>query len=353
MQENQINELSERVKKFLARESNTSAKINNIEDKINKMNNFYSAPPVENITAFEEKSAFNNFVRKGIESDFITKSLSGRVDEAGVVITPTLSNKIISQINIKSPMRQLASVETIASRALDVITQNGAFESGWVGEESERNNTKTPVLSKKTISAYEIFAQPKATQSLIDDSEINIENWLTEKLVDSFVRLENDAFINGDGNDKPKGVLKDNQVQRLDVGNEINADILLQLINSLDEGYLINTSFLMNRNTLSAIQALKDNTGRFIWQQSLTDPLKQSIFGIPVVISSNMPDIEEGKTAIALGDFNSAYKIVDRSGINLLRDPYTEKPFIRFYAVKRVGADVVNPEAIKFARFSK
>ena len=108
----------------------------------------------------------------------------------------------------------------------------------------------------------------------------------------------------------------------------------------------------MNRGTLSAIQSLQDKTGRFIWQQSLTDPLQQSIFGIPIVISSHMPEIKADSLSIAIGDFKSAYKIVDRSGINLLRDPYTDKPFVRFYAVKRVGGDVVNPEAIKFAKFS-
>jgi HK97 family phage major capsid protein len=124
------------------------------------------------------------------------------------------------------------------------------------------------------------------------------------------------------------------------------------LISELEEGYLSNASFLMNRKTLSSIQGLKDNTGRFIWQQSLSDPLKQTIFGVPVVISSHMPDIEDNALAIAIGDFNSGYKIVDRANITLVRDPYTEKPYVKFYAVKRVGGDVINPEAIKFAKFS-
>ena len=249
-------------------------------------------------------------------------------------------------------MRQIASVETISTRALDVIIDSGAFAAGWVGEEEARGDTATPALIKKTIHVHEIFAQPKATQSLINDSEINVEQWLLDRLSDSFVKLENEAFISGDGNDKPKGLLLNDQVEQIELGKNVTADSLLKLINSLDEGYLANASFLMNRNTLSAIQSLKDQTGRFIWQQSLTDALQQSIFGIPVVISSNMPDIEPNKVAIAIGDFKCAYKIVDRSGINLLRDPYTEKPFIRFYAVKRVGGDIVNPKAIKFARFT-
>ncbi len=129
--------------------------------------------------------------------------------------------------------------------------------------------------------------------------------------------------------------------------------MLMKLINSLDEGYIANASFIMNRKTLSLIQGLKDEEGRFIWNQSLADPLQQTIFGIPVIISSHMPDVETGKLAIALGDFKSAYKIVDRAGINLMRDPYTEKPFVKFYAVKRVGGDVVNPSAVKLAKFTE
>ncbi len=249
-------------------------------------------------------------------------------------------------------MRQIASIETISTRALDIIIEDGAFVSGWIGEDKARPDTDTPKLKKKTIQAHEIYAQPKATQSIIDDSEINIESWLAERLIDSFVKLENEAFINGDGTNKPNGLLKDVKVQAIAAGTEVTPRMLLELINSLDEGYLANASFLMSRGTLSAIQSLQDTSGRFIWQQSLTDPLQQSIFGIPIVISSHMPEIGADSLSIAVGDFKSAYKIVDRLGINLLRDPYTDKPFVRFYAVKRVGGDVVNPAAVKFAKFS-
>ena len=352
MQDQQINILTERINKFLSRESNTSKKINNIEERINKMNNYFAPSKLENIVDIEQKSAFNNFIRRGIVNDFVTKSLSGKGEEAGVLITPTLHNRIISEMKARSPMRQLASIESISTRALDVIIENGNFTSGWVGEDEERRDTDTSALVKKTIQAHELYAHPKATQSLIDDSEINIENWLVERLVDSFTRMENDAFINGDGNNKPFGLLRNNKIQEIELKKQINAKMLLELINSLDERYLANANFLMNRNTLSMIQSLTDDTGRFIWQQSLTDSLKQTIFGVPVVISSNMPDIDDEKLAIAIGDFKSAYKIVDRMGINLLRDPYTDKPFVKFYAVKRVGGDVVNVNAVKFAKFS-
>ena len=353
MQENPIQQISVNVQKFLARESKTSEKINQIESKLNKMNSYFVNTPIDAATDHAEKSVMNNFVRKGITSDLQTKSFSGKVEEAGILITPTLSKNIISAINAKSPMRQLASVEKISTRSLDIIIEDGKFSSGWVGEVSPRDETETPALVKKTIHLHETFAQPKATQSLLDDAENSIEHWLKERLVDSFVKLENEAFINGNGEDKPHGLLTNEHVERINVGEVVTADILIKLINSVNEGYLSNASFLMNRNTLSAIQSIQDQTGRFIWQQSLTDSMQQNIFGIPVIISSNMPDIGNDALSIAVGDFKSAYKIVDRSGIQMLRDPYTEKPFIRFYAVKRVGGDVVNPEAIKFAKFSE
>lgn len=352
MQDNQIQAIALDVKKFLDRESSTNLKINDIENRINKMNHYFSNTYVDQFSVNEEKSALDNFIRKGIESDFITKSFSGGAEEGGVFITPILSQKIISGINAKSPMRQVASIETISTRALDIIIEDGAFASGWIGEDKARPDTATPKLKKKTIQAHEIYAQPKATQSIIDDSEINIEGWLAERLIDSFVKLENEAFITGDGANKPNGLLKDAKVEAIAAGTEVTPEMLLKLINSLDEGHLANSSFLMNRGTLSAVQSLKDTAGRFIWQQSLTDPLQQSIFGIPIVISSHMPEIGADSLSIAIGDFKSAYKIVDRSGINLLRDPYTDKPFVRFYAVKRVGGDVVNPAAVKFAKFS-
>ncbi|MDG1436319.1 MAG: phage major capsid protein [Rickettsiaceae bacterium] len=349
MTSNKIDEISLDVKKFLERSSKLSDKINNIEERTNKMQNYFSSPAISDNVNIEEKSAFNNFVRKGVEGELVTKSFSGSEQEGGVLITSTLSKQIISEINARSRMRQLASIESISTRALDLIIEDGLFASGWVAEAAARGVTNTPHLRKKTIHAHELYTQPKSTQSLMDDSEINIENWLVGRLANSFVKLENESFISGDGENKPFGLLRNTDVERIEVGESVEPETLLNLINHLDEEYLANASFLMNRKTLSSIQGLKDKTGRFIWQQSLSDPLKQTIFGVPVIISSNMPNIGQDSLSIALGDFKSAYKIVDRSNISLVRDPYTEKPYVKLYAVKRVGGDVVNPKAVKFA----
>ncbi len=353
MQENKINEMASDIKNFMSRESKKSIKINKLEEKINKMQNYMSRPEMMNMDNTEEQSSFSDYIRKGVQGNLTTKSLSGGEEEAGVVITPTLSKQIISMVNQRSVMRQIVSVEKISTRSLDIIYEDGNFAAGWVAEAAGRDVTDTPKLKKKSIHTHEIYAQPKATQSLIDDTEINIENWLGERVADSFIKLENEAFVSGDGANKPNGFLLNAKIEKIETGNAVNVEMLLKLINSLDEGYLSNASFIMNRKTLSSIQGLKDEGGRFIWNQSLANPLQQTIFGIPVVISSHMPDVEADKLAIALGDFKSAYKVVDRTGINLMRDPYTEKPFVKFYAVKRVGGDVINPSAVKLAKFTE
>lgn len=166
--------------------------------------------------------------------------------------------------------------------------------------------------------------------------------------------MENNAFINGDGIKKPRDILSPDHdtIEKIKMGNKITADGLLDFINSLKAEYLVNATLLMNRITLSEVQKLKDHQGRFIWQSSLSDSLKQTIFGVLVVCSSAMPPIDKKGNAIAIGDFKAGYKIVDRSGINIIRDPYTEKPFVKFYTVKRVGSNVVNQEAIKSGVFN-
>jgi HK97 family phage major capsid protein len=301
----------------------------------------------------EHKGLFNNYIRKGIDTELITKSFNGEGDEGGVLLVPTMYNKIIHSLTTLSPMRSLASVEKISTNALDVVIEDGKFISGWVGETEIRGDTDTPKLVQKRIPVHELFAQPKATQKLVDDSAIEIENWLTERLKDLFLKSENDAFINGDGNKKPTGILgADHKIQTIDAGKARTPELLIDMINSLDEEYLANASFLMNRTTLAEIQKLKDNNGKFIWQPCFSDNIKQTIFGIPVVSCADMPSISNDACAIAIGDFKAGYKIVDRSGVHVMRDPYTEKPFIKFYAVKRVGGDVVNPKAITLAKFS-
>lgn len=164
-------------------------------------------------------------------------------------------------------------------------------------------------------------------------------------------KAENRSFINGDGNNQPKGILSYNAsaIERLKVAvsGKITLEDILKLINSLDEQYLANATMLMHRSTFSEIQKLKDANGRFIWQASLSEHIPGTLFGIPVLCAGDMPQFAGDAEGIVMADFKVGYKIVDRTGIAIMRDPYTEKPFVKFYAVKRVGGDVVDARAIK------
>lgn len=347
-----IENITTNLKHFVEKEQGRDSKIGKLEEKMQNIERYLAkSDDYENHSKIIENN-MDGFLRKGIMDGVEFKSLSSDDAEAGVIITPTLNKKILSFMHHKSPMRNLASIETISTSAVDYIIEEGDFAAGWVGETEERKETKTAQLVRKRINVHEMYAQPKATQKLLDDAEINVETWLAERIADSFVKTESDAFIQGDGNRKPMGLLKCDKIKAMNAGGEVTVDMLMALLNELPEQYVANATFIMNRMTLSRIQALKDKMDRFVWQQSLTDPLKQTILGIPVVCVSEMPNVESNKLAIALGDFKNAYKVIDRSNISIMRDPYTEKPFVKFYAVKRVGGDVINPDAVRFAKFA-
>lgn len=332
---------------------NQTEKINKLEEEVHNIHKYFSSP---NFTTTNDNGhisgEMDGFIRKGIITPEETKSFSGNADEAGAVIRPTMHKKILSFMKAKSPMRKIASIDSISTSSIDYVIESGEMATGWIGEKDARNETNTSKLVTKRISVHELYAQPKATQRLIDDAEINIESWLAERLAESFVKAENSAFFKGDGNKKPHGLLTNPDIKRVDTGNTVTVDTILQLMTELPEQYISGAHFLMNRKTLSLVQSLKDEQGRFIWQHSMADPLAQTIFGVPVVCTAQMPDIADDSLSIAIGDFSSGYKIVDRSQIHMMRDPYTEKPYVKFYATKRVGGDVINPDAVRFAKFS-
>lgn len=321
---------------------------------------FASAPQSK-----EHKNAFCSYVRKGHENglcDIERKSLSSVSDnEGGYLITRGMTDHIVSTISESSPMRGLATVTTISGDALEVIEDFDQAYSGWTLETESRSETAAPQVGKKVIPVHEIYAQPKATQKLLDDASIDVEQWLSGKLVDSFTRMENAAFINGDGVGKPQGILsyengvasnKIEQIVSAKAGN-IDAESLMQLFFSLKENFAVKGKFLMNRSAVQAIRMLKDTTsGRYLWQPGLQESSSDTLLGCEIVQAADMPGVASGNLAVAFGDFGSAYQIVDRQGIRILRDPFTDKPFVKFYATKRVGGAVVNGNAIKLLKIA-
>ena len=311
----------------------------------------------------EYKSAFNRYLRKGMDAELEalqTKALSVGTDTAGGYLVPNqLADLIIQIVNESSPMRKLATVETISSDSLDVIEDVNDFNAAWGDESTVRSaETASPTLGRNTIDTFELYAQPQATQKLVDDASIDIERWVATKVADKMARLEATAFISGDGTTQPKGILTYTagvswgQIQQVNSGTSavVTADSLVNLFYSLKDDYARNASFLMHRTTVQAVRLLKDTTNQYIWQPGLSAGTPNTLMGVPVSLAADMPIPAASSLSIAVADFKRAYLIVDRIGIRTLRDPFTSKPFVKFYTTKRVGGEVVNTDAIKILK---
>lgn len=313
--------------------------------------------------AEEHKTAFCAYLRKGADNglaDLENKALSVASDpDGGYLVTSSMSDTLIRLVRDNSPMRRLSRLENISSDALEIIEDRNSATVGWTSETGAVSDTATPQVGKRTIPVHEVYAQPKATQKLIDDSAVDIESWLAEKVADAFSDMENAAFISGDGVGKPRGILTYTagtswgEIEQItsDSDGNVTADALVEMIYGMKEGYASRASFLMHRAALQQVRLLKEaTTGQYLWQPGIAAGQPDILLGVPVFTSSDMESPATDSLSIALADFQSAYQIVDREGVRILRDPFTDKPFVKFYATKRVGGDVVNFEAIKLMK---
>ena len=311
---------------------------------------------IEKYTSYKE--SFNNFIRthpQSLTADDL-KSLQVGIDpDGGYTVTPAMSNTIIKRLFETDPLRQLASVETISTGAIEWLVDWDEADFGWEGETETGAETNTPTLNKKRIPVHVMYAKPRATQTLLEDSGINVENWLATKVSDRFIRGEAAAFVEGDGIGKPTGFLSYadgtnyGQIERTNMGAAatLTADGFINVKYSLIEQYLNRGTWLMNRLTVADAMQLKDGIGNYIWKPGLAEERHGTILGLPVRMSTTMPQVAAGALSVAIADWREAYMIVDRLGITVQRDPFTVKPFIEFYTRKRVGGDVTNFQAIK------
>ncbi len=352
---------------------NISMALDNYKSRLDTIETAYNRPILGDGEIGETKSrvggeyskAFRNYLRKGMDAGLEalqTKALSvGSDPDGGYLVTPTMASKIVQSIFETSPMRQLASVETISSDALELIDDHDQAAAGWTSETGAISETSTPTLAKRNIPTHQLYAQPKATQKLVDDSAIDIEAWLSGKIADIFGRKESTAFVSGNGVGQPRGILTYaagtnwGQIQQISSGTSgaVTADAIINLFYALKDAYTKRANFLMNRTVVQSVRLLKQaTTNQYMWQPGLAAGAPDTLMGVPVFMAADMPVAAANSLSIAVGDFKAAYQIVDRQGINILRDPFTEKPFVKFYATKRVGGDVVNFEAIKLMKLA-
>lgn len=296
--------------------------------------------------------------------DMFRKDLVVGVNPAGgYFVTPQFGGVIEGRVFETSPMRPLASVVTTTSDTFSYILDDDEADSGWVGEVNTRGDTDSAQVGEILIPIHEIFAQPKASQKMLDDAGFDIAGWHQRKVADRFMREENKAFVAGDGSKRPKGfntypdAANSDDYERGKIGTVItsNAGVLDEpndlkdLQNALKQVYQTNATWGMKRLAWAEITKLKDVDGRYMFEllSNLRDGDVLTLLGRPVVLMDDMPAVATGANSVVYSDFSRSYTIVDRMGIRVLRDPFTAKPFVKFYTTKRVGGDVTNFDAIK------
>lgn len=321
------------------------------------------------------KSAFFSLIRHGdierLSADERKAMSAGSDPDGGYLLPPTTVGRMVKKVYEQSTMRQLATVLSISTDALEGIVDNDEADAGWVSEMGSRDDTGTPQVGKYRIEAHEMYAQPKVTQKLIDDSATDVEAWLADKVGDKFARIEGSAFWIGDGVGKPRGLAAYSTAATSDdtrawgtfehILTGANGDFhttkidpLQDMIGAFKDQYLQNATFVMRREVRTKIRKLKTGTSddRYLWEPSLQAGQPDRLLGYAARIDQYIPAIGTGSLSLAFGDFKEAYTIVDRIGVRTLRDPYTAKPYIRFYSTKRTGGGAINFEAVKFLKFS-
>ncbi len=309
------------------------------------------------------RGGFEAFVRtdERLASPETVKALSVGIDpDGGYTVTPFMSNRMVQRLYELDPIRQLASVETISTNAIEWLVDYDQAGAGWEGETTAGAETTTPQIFKKRIPVHVEYAKPRATQTLLEDSAINIESWLADHVARRFLRLEGAAFVSGDGVGKPRGFLtyanydtagtdQWGRIERINMGAAaaLTADGFVDVKYSLVEQYLMRGTWLMNRLTVAQAMQLKDGTGAYIWKPGLKEDTESTLLGLSLRMSTTMPTVAVNALSVAIADWQEAYMVVDRLGITIQRDPYTQKPYVEFYTRKRVGGDVINFQAMK------
>ncbi|MBO0749998.1 MAG: phage major capsid protein [Porphyrobacter sp.] len=303
---------------------------------------------------------FLSYMKKGQ----ISAALDKGADADGGYLAPTEWDRTITdKLVLVSPMRSICRVQSISVGSFKKAFNLRGMASGWVGETAARPETNTPTFGELTYTPGELYANPAATQQMLDDAQIDLESFIAADVATEFARAEGAAFVSGDGANKPNGILTyvtgganaaahpfGAILVRTATGTAgalDNADDIVSLVHDLPSQVSMDAQFAMNKNTLAKVRLLKDAQDRYLWQPSYQAGQPQTLLGYPVTEVPDMPDIATGAIPILFGDFADSYLIVDRVGTRVLRDPFTNKPYVMFYTTKRVGGGLLNPEEMK------
>ena len=366
------------VNEFKGFQDNMKSKLQQQEERMNMLDRKSLNAARPHLAAMVEtdaphQKAFDAYLRSGEDEglrglELEAKSMSSAVNsDGGYLVDPQTAETIKSVLNSSASIRSIAHVVNVEATAYDVLIDTTDVGAGWADETSATAETGTPNVERITIPLHELSALPKASQRLLDDAAFDVETWLAERIANKFARAEAAAFVSGDGVDKPTGFLTYSTVDAgsetwgeighvrtgVDGGFDPNhpGDAIIDLVYALGAEYRANATFVMNSKTAGAVRKLKDADGRFLWSDGLAAGEPARLLGYPVLISEDMPDIASWTPAIAFGDFSAGYTVAERPDLRVMRDPFSAKPNVLFYATKRVGGDVSDFAAIKVLKF--
>jgi HK97 family phage major capsid protein len=330
-----------------------------------------SARPALSGAKAEGSPFVDNYLRKGLEAGVELKALAGTSDAAGGYAVPEEIDAAIERtLTAISPIRAIANVVKVGSSGYRKLVTTGGTPSGWVSEVAPRPETDTPLFTEVAPPFGDLYANPAASQAMLDDAAFDVEAWLAQEIATEFARAEGAAFVAGSGVNRPKGFLASptsaagdatrpfGTLQVLNTGAAGGfaasnpEERLIDLVQALRPPYRQGAVFVMNSATATRIRKFKTGDGAFLWQPGLTAGQPDTLLGHPVVEAEDMPDMAADSLSIAFGNFKAGYLIAERTETQILRDPFTHKPFVHFYATRRVGGQVMNSEAIKLLKFA-
>ncbi|MEM9267679.1 MAG: phage major capsid protein [Pseudomonadota bacterium] len=318
--------------------------------------------------------AMGSYLRTGDDDGLRGLELEGKAlntavaAEGGYLVDPTTSDQIQSVLTGASSLRSVANVVEVDGNTFDVLIDLSDTGYGWATETGSFTETATPTIERISIPLHELSALPKASQRLLDDSAFDVEGWLAGRIGERFAREEAVAFVQGTGVNQPKGFLTYTHVPNDswswgslgyvatgaagDFNSTDPSDAIVDLVYALGARYRTKATFVMNSKTAGAVRKMKDADGRFLWSDGLAAGEPARLMGYPVLIAEEMPEIGNDAAAIAFGDFAAGYTVAERPDLRILRDPFSAKPHVLFFATKRVGGDVSDYAAIKLLKFA-
>ena len=317
--------------------------------------------------------AIDAYLRSGDDDGLRGLALEGKgmntavSAEGGYLVDPQTAETVKAVLTSAASIRSIAQVVNVESSTFDVLVDRNESGAGWASEVGPAVETSGALFDRISIPLHELSAMPKASQRLLDDAAFDVEGWLAQRIADKFAAAEAAAFVSGDGVNKPKGFLRYPVVDtdewtwgKLgyvatgtagDFDTLKPSDAIVDVVYALGAKYRANATFVMNSKTAGAVRKMKDADGRFLWADSLAAGQPAQLMGYPVLIAEHMPDIGADAMAVAFGDFGSGYTVAERPDLRVLRDPFSAKPHVLFYATKRVGGDVTDFAAIKLLKF--